>query len=82
MKSTPTLIKLIAENPASADWWIETETLIRGCDRPGTERFRDDRAPYAELRRIALGLVDEPLFTEADYQGLACGEEIECICTD
>lgn len=82
LKSTRSLLDGIRRTPESADWWIETETLIKGRDRVESERFRHDRAPYEELKRVALGLVPMPLLTEADYEGLACGEHAECNCTD
>lgn len=83
LKSSKTLMRLIEADPAAADWWVETEELIKGrAQSESGDRFRSDRMPYKDLRRVALGLIDSPMLTEADYQGLACGETAECNCTD
>lgn len=81
LKGAANITALIRENPEAADWWIETETLIP-ANHAGTARFRHDRPPYAELKRIALGMVDEPGWLWADRGGMACGEAIDCNCTD
>lgn len=80
LKGASTLIKIIREEPERADWWIESETLIQSGGRAVS--FRADRPPYAELKRIALGQVDEPGWLWADREGDACGEITECACTD
>jgi 3'-phosphoadenosine 5'-phosphosulfate sulfotransferase (PAPS reductase)/FAD synthetase len=81
LKGAANITALIRENPEAADWWIETETLIP-ANHAGTARFRHDRPPYAELKRIALGMADEPGWLWADRGGMDCGEVVECNCTD
>lgn len=75
LKGTVTLIKLIRERPDAADWWIAREEEVGA-------KFRNDRPSYAELRRVALDMAPMPLLTEADYEGMACGEDLGCACTD
>lgn len=84
LKSSKTLIDIMRADPGAADWWVEMEKANhQGRTRnPTVEQFRKDRAPYEELRRFALDMAPPPLWTEADYEGLACGEEVECNCTD
>lgn len=82
LKGAGTIVDLIRQRPERADWWIESETLISHRDRPETARFRADRPPYAELRRIALGMADEPGWLQMDRGGMACGDVTECNCTD
>ena len=78
LKGKRNILNLIRQNPESADWWIESETLIKGKEDCGTGRFRNDREPYAELKRIALDMVPG----DFGFAGLACGDDVECACTD
>lgn len=83
LKSAATILSLIREDPESADWWIEAETLM--VTGSGTSPFRSDRPPYAELKRIALGMADGPGWLWSDRGGMACGsidQSAECNCTD
>lgn len=81
LKGTRTIIDSIKQKPGSADWWSEREAEARSA-KPSGATFRKDRANYAAMKRIALGMAPHPLFTEADMEGMACGEEVECHCTD
>lgn len=83
LKGAGTLVDIFRENPEFADWWAESETLVEKGP-PGTAhaRFRADRPPYEELRRIALRQADEPGWLWADRGGPACGAVIDCNCTD
>jgi hypothetical protein len=81
LKGAGNLSKLIQADPSCADWWIETETLIAKKAGPGTGLFRADRPSYAEMKRIALGMVPGTFqFSASD--GMDCGSEIECACTE
>lgn len=80
LKGAASLVELIRERPESADWWVQAETMIRSGGREVT--FRSDRPSYGELKRIALGMVDEPGWLWADRGGMACGGVEECNCTD
>lgn len=83
LKGTGAIVNLIRQRPELADWWVEAETLIQGREQSETERFRSDRpGGYAELRRIALGLVEGPGWLHLDNGGMACGDVTECNCTD
>lgn len=76
LKSSAKILRLIRERPDSVDWWIAKE-------EESGQTFRQDRPSYAEMKRIALGVVDGPgwLFTDKTNDG-SCGEVEECRCTD
>ena len=87
VKARGKLIRLIRENPARADWWIEQEAKVanrtgpdgRACE--SMKRFRLGET-YAELKAAALAHRD--LFDEA---AASSGESadvgsVDCLCTD
>ena len=87
VKARGKLIRLIRENPALADWWIDQEAKVanrtgpdgRACE--SMKRFRLAET-YAELKAAALA--DRDLFDEA---AAAFGENadtgsFDCLCTD
>lgn len=82
LKGAANIVDGIRRDPASTDWWIEMERLVRGRGRPETERFRADRPSYFELKQIATNELDAPGWLWADRGGMACGEIDECNCTD
>ena len=66
LKGTPKVLRIFAEEPQQADFWIRMEEKI---DAP----FRKDRAPYKQLLDMAISqrAMD---FTADDL--------FECNCTD
>lgn len=85
LKGAGTILKLMEANPNAADWWIESESLIEDRKRADTGLFRSDRPRYAEMKRIALGMADEPGWMWADRaigEGIECGDDVECVCHD
>ena len=87
VKARGKLIRLIRENPALADWWIEQEATVanrtgpdgRACE--DMKRFRLGET-YAELKAAALAHRD--LFDEAEpgSDGNAASDSFDCHCTD
>lgn len=75
LKGKRKLVKLIAERPQSADWWIEQERRIESV-APGraVARFRDR---YSVRDLLDLATSPGPLFTQPP------DDEVEdCHCTD
>jgi hypothetical protein len=66
LKSRRTLERLIAENPARADWWVEQEAVSGG-------RFVTEYS-YADLQRSAVA---QPDLWDADEHDAECG----LVCT-
>ena len=87
LKGRAKLIRIIREDPALADWWIEQEAKVanrtgpdgRACE--SMKRFRLGET-YAELKAAALA--DRDLFDEAaaSPSGDSDGDSFECSCTD
>ena len=87
LKGRAKLIRIIRENPALADWWIEQEAKVanrtgpdgRACD--SMKRFRL-RETYAELKEVALA--DRDLFDEAAARSDETDntDSFDCNCTD
>ena len=80
LKGKKKLLRLIREDPGSADWWIEQERSVanrtnaegRACE--SLKRFRLGE-PYEELRAAAFAQDD--LFDDG-----ADADESDCHCTD
>lgn len=66
LKSTPKILRILAEEPAQADFWIRMEDKTN-------QPFRRDRAPYRQLLDMATSQQGFD-FTEDDL--------FECNCTD
>ena len=87
LKGRAKLLRIIREDPALADWWIEQEAKVanrtgpdgRACD--SMKRFRLGET-YAELKAAALAHRD--LFDEAAASSgeSAESETFDCHCTD
>ncbi len=87
VKARGKLIRLIRENPALADWWIDQEARV--ADRTGPDgracedmkRFRLGET-YAELKAAALA--ERDLFDEAPACPSGDDESgtLDCLCTD
>ena len=81
LKGRGKLLRLIRENPGSADWWIEQErrvsnrTNAQGRACKSMKRFRFDET-YEELRAAAFAQAD--LFDDAT----ADADGFDCHCTD
>jgi 3'-phosphoadenosine 5'-phosphosulfate sulfotransferase (PAPS reductase)/FAD synthetase len=76
LKGAQTTLRLIAENPTKADWWIGIEKSIQssGKTKGDGATFRKDRPSYQALKQIAV--------SQHDFIGFA-DDEISCIgCTD
>lgn len=80
LKGAAKIVAVIRDRPGLADWWIRQEQLIGAAG--AAAKFRKDRPDYSELKRIALGQIDEPGWLWADRGGQACGGADECRCTD
>jgi hypothetical protein len=83
LKGNAKRLNLIKARMESADWWARMESAV--AERKGkiAVKFRSDGPDYAELKKIALGVVDGPgwLFADREPDG-SCGEIDECRCTD
>lgn len=66
LKSTPKILRILAEEPAQADFWVRMEEKTN-------QPFRRDRAPYKQLLDMATSQQGFD-FTEDDL--------FECNCTD
>lgn len=74
LKGYGTLMGLIALDPSSADWWIDTEIeMTELADKPSGARFRNDRPSYAQMKRLAQD--------QGDF-GFEADEGLPCMCTD
>lgn len=83
LKGGAKLLRLMADRPESADWWIAQENLPFNAQRRATAAtFRNDRPPYAELLAIATGAQEGPGWLYRDKNNGSCGELDECRCTD
>lgn len=83
LKGSAKILRLMAERPESAQWWIDREAAAQGrCRNKSVENFRMDRPPYADLLAIAQGKDAGPGWLWADKQDGSCGEIDECRCTD
>ena len=87
VKARSKLIRLIRENPALADWWIEQEARVanrtgpdgRACE--SMKRFRLGET-YAELKAAALShrdLFDDSAASSGESAG---SDSFDCHCTD
>ena len=87
LKGRAKLIRIIREDPALADWWIEQEAKVanrtgpdgRACE--SMKRFRLDET-YAELKAAALAdrdLFDDPAASPGES---AASDSLDCHCTD
>jgi 3'-phosphoadenosine 5'-phosphosulfate sulfotransferase (PAPS reductase)/FAD synthetase len=81
LKGAKKLIKIIAEKPDLAEWWIEMERTIKAKNSEAHCTFRSDRPAYSDLKKIALQQIDEPGWLWAEPNG-ECGSIDECRCTD
>ena len=87
LKGRAKLIRIIREDPAIADWWIEQEAKVanrtgpdgRACE--SMKRFRLGET-YAELKAAALA--DRDLFDEEAAASDESGDigSLDCHCTD
>lgn len=76
LKGAQTTLRLIAEKPEAATWWIQQEKNIQSSGRVKGDGavFRKDRPSYNRLKEIAVG--------QDDFIGFE-DDEISCIgCTD
>lgn len=88
LKGAKLLVELIRRKPESADWWIERERERELSEKAQKTRkrkyalFDASKPDYAEMKRIALGVIDGPGWLWADNANGSCGELDECRCTD
>lgn len=82
LKGAAKLIRLMEKNPEQAAWWVKQELKIVGREKPGTELFRADRPPYAELLRIATEGEPSLFRHQKDDFSPCSGEQEDCRCTD
>jgi 3'-phosphoadenosine 5'-phosphosulfate sulfotransferase (PAPS reductase)/FAD synthetase len=76
LKSFPTLLGLVRDNPESADWWAKQEEQMSGqhfMRNSRMELFRADRPSYAATKKLAAEQID---WVAEDVSAL------DCACTD
>lgn len=74
LKGEQTTLRLIAENPSYADWYIEQERKIQssGQAKGNGDRFRKDRPSYADLKKIATSQSDFFEFSDDEISCVGC----------
>lgn len=76
LKGAQTTLRLIAEKPSIADWYIKQEKNIQSSDqlRGDGARFRKDRPSYADLKQIATSQSDFIGFPDESISCVECGD--------
>lgn len=70
-------IRIMAERPDLAAWWIAQESRPAQAGYAVSARFRADTAPYAKLAEFARRQMSLPVVTDRDGEDLG-----DCACTD
>jgi 3'-phosphoadenosine 5'-phosphosulfate sulfotransferase (PAPS reductase)/FAD synthetase len=76
LKGAQTTLRLIAENPETADWYIKQEQSIQssGQSKGAGARFRKDRPSYSQMKIIATSQIDFIGFPDDAISCIECGD--------
>jgi 3'-phosphoadenosine 5'-phosphosulfate sulfotransferase (PAPS reductase)/FAD synthetase len=76
LKSRGKLLKLIRDNPTSAEWWSEQEKIRsqrnRGNVSKSSGQFRRDES-YNQIAAAAVNSIELPMFDDAEEYDAECG---------
>jgi 3'-phosphoadenosine 5'-phosphosulfate sulfotransferase (PAPS reductase)/FAD synthetase len=69
LKPAHQVLSLIAEKPSRAVWWAGQEVLAKAVANGDGDRFRNDRASYAQMANYAEKQID---MFDHDEEGISC----------
>ena len=76
LKARHKIVRALIAEPERADWWIEQESAERGAT------FRNNRPPYADLKREALFYARQIPFDFDEGYAQADDPLVDCFCGD